>query len=141
MLNLQYTKVTAPSSGQIASLTLRPGQTVTAYQPLFSLVSDKKWWAMANMKETDLSRIRVNQSAIVHVDMYPQHVFTGVVTSVSPGSGASFTLLPPENATGNWVKVTQRFPVRVDIIHPDATFPLRIGASCTVSIDTLSKSS
>lgn len=140
-LNLQYTKITAPSSGQIAQLTLRPGQTVTAYQSLFSLVSDKKWWATANMKETDLSRVRVGQSALVHVDMYPQHVFKGVVTSVSPGSGASFALLPPENATGNWVKVTQRFPVRIDIAHPDAAFPLRIGASCTVSINTLSKTS
>lgn len=135
-LNLHYTKIVAPANGQLAEFKLQPGQTVTAYESLFSLVENNLWWAMANLKETNLNRIRVGQKAVVRVDMYPSHPFEGVVKSISPGSGSSFSLLPAENATGNWVKVTQRFPVRVEIINPDKNFPLRIGASCTVEIDT-----
>src|SRR3990167_2109559 len=135
-LNLQYTKVYAPADGNLAKMTLQPGQTVNAYAVLFSLIQDHHWWVMANMKETDLTRIRPGQKASIHVDIYANHVFQGVVKSISPGSGASFALLPAENASGNWVKVTQRFPVRVMIINPDDRFPLRIGASCSVVIDT-----
>lgn len=135
-LNLQYTKITAPESGYLAQLKLQHGQTVTAYQPLFSLVSDNHWWANANMKETDLTRIHAGQKATIAVDMYPNHIFQGIVQSISAGSGSTFSLLPAENASGNWVKVTQRFPVRVRILNPDSTFPLRVGASCTVTIDT-----
>jgi len=135
-LNLRYTQVKAPSGGQLAKLTLQPGQTVTAYESLFSLVENNQWWAVANMKETNLNRVRVGQKAVIVVDMYPSHPFHGVVKSISPGSGSSFDLLPSENASGNWVKVTQRFPVRIDIQNPDPKFPLRIGASCTVTIDT-----
>jgi membrane fusion protein (multidrug efflux system) len=135
-LNLQYTKVYAPADGQLAQLTIQPGQTITAYQSLFSLVDTHNWWATANMKETNLNRIHVGQSAVIHIDMYPAHPFQGIVTSIGAGSGSSFALLPAENATGNWVKVTQRFPVRVEILHPDEKFPLRIGASCTVTINT-----
>lgn len=138
-LDLQYTKVYSPSVGQLAQFTLRPGQAVTAYQSLFSVVEDKIWWAMANLKETNMQRVRIGQGATISVDMYPSHVFHGIVTSISPGSGSSFALLPAENATGNWVKVTQRFPVRIDITDTTPQFPLRIGASCAVTIDTLSK--
>ena len=137
-LDLQYTDVYAPANGQLAQMTLQPGQTITAYQALFSLVEDHTWWAMANMKETNLNRVRVGQKALVQVDMYPSHLFHGIVKSISPGSGSSFALLPAENATGNWVKVTQRFPVRVEIQNTDPHFPLRIGASCTLTIDTKS---
>lgn len=94
-LNLRYTKVFAPSDGYLAKFNLQPGQTVTAYELLFSLVEDHAWWAMANMKETTLKRIRSGQKAIIHVDMYPGYAFHGVVKSISPGSGASFALLPP----------------------------------------------
>lgn len=135
-LNLQYTQITAPAEGYIANMTTQPGQTVTAYESLFSLVETKHWWAMANMKETNLARIRAGQKALVHVDMYPSHPFHGVVDSIGPGSGSSFALLPPENATGNWVKVTQRFPVHVTIIDPNPNYPLRMGASCSVTINT-----
>ena len=135
-LQLHYTKIYAPHNGQLAKLTLRPGQTVTAYQSLFSLVDNNSWWVTANLKETSLSRVRVGQKVVVQVDMYPSHPFEGIVKSISPSSGSSFSLLPSENATGNWVKVTQRFPVRIDIIHPNKQYPLRIGASCTVTIDT-----
>lgn len=137
-LNLQYTKIVAPKNGQLAQFTLQAGQTVTAYQSLFSLVDTHQWWVMANMKETNLERIRIGQKAVIYVDIYPSHPFHGVVTSISPGSGSSFSLLPPENATGNWVKVTQRVPVRINIIDATDQFPLRIGASCSITIDTKS---
>ncbi|OGT34117.1 MAG: multidrug transporter [Gammaproteobacteria bacterium RIFCSPHIGHO2_02_FULL_39_13] len=135
-LNLQYTTIVAPASGQLAQFTLQPGQTVTAYDTLFSLVENQAWWAMANMKETNLQRVHVGQKAIVAVDMYPAHLFHGIVKSISPSSGSSFSLLPAENATGNWVKVTQRFPVKIEIQDVSTVYPLRIGASCTVTIDT-----
>lgn len=136
-LNLAYTRVFAPDDGYLANFSLQPGQTVTAYESLFSLVDDHTWWAQANMKETALKRIRPGQKVLIHVDMYPGHVFHGIVSSIGPGSGATFALLPPENATGNWVKVVQRFPVKIKIPNPSKQFPLRVGASCRVSIDTL----
>lgn len=138
-LDLSYTEVRAPADGQLVNVTIQPGQTVTAYQSLFSLVDIHRWWVSANMKETDLEKLRTGQTATITLDMYPKHPFHGVVKSISPGSGASFALLPPENATGNWVKVTQRFPVDIDISNADANFPLRIGASCEVTIDTRDK--
>lgn len=138
IVNLKYTKIVAPADGHLAKFNIQPGQTVTAYQPVFSLVENKSWWVIANMKETALERIHVGQKVIVHVDMYPSHPFHGTVSSISPGSGASFALLPPENASGNWVKVDQRFPVKITIQNPNPQYPLRIGASCSVSIDTVS---
>ena len=108
---------------------------------LFNVTIQRKnqWWISANYKETDLNRIRKGQLATIKVDMYPQHVFHGRVESISAGSGASFSLLPPESASGNWVKVTRRFPVRIKLIKLDPKFPLRLGASCTVTINTLTR--
>ena len=140
-INLKYTKIQSPTSGYVAKFTLRKGTDVTAYQEAFAIVDNSQWWVSANFKETNLQRIRKGQPATIKVDIYSEHTFKGVVTSISPGSGASFALLPPENASGNWVKVTQRFPVRIDIVKPDPKYPLRIGASCTVTIDTKSVSS
>jgi membrane fusion protein (multidrug efflux system) len=135
-LDLEYTVIKAPEDGYIVKLDLRPGSSVSAYQHLFSLVSSRQWWVEANFKETDLGRIKNGQKAKIIVDIYPHHEFHGVVDNVSRGSGASFSLLPPENATGNWVKVTARFPVRVDIVDVDPNFPLRVGASADVTINT-----
>ena len=136
-LDLRYTKVYAPASGYIANDTLRVGAEVTAFQPLFALVEDTDWWATANFKETDLQRIKPGQKATIKVDMYPDRIFIGKIDSISLGSGSSFALLPPENATGNWVKVTQRFPVKVVFTDTNHNFPLRMGSSCTVTVDTL----
>lgn len=133
-LNLSYTKVVAPTSGWVTNVTLREGDVVTANQPLFALISDSEFWIDANFKETDIVDIHAGQKASVTVDMYPGHTFEGSVESISGGSGTAFSLLPPENATGNWVKVTQRVPVRVRIVNTDAKFPLRIGTSAAVSI-------
>jgi membrane fusion protein (multidrug efflux system) len=137
-LDLEYSVIKAPEDGYIVKLDLRPGAAVTAYQALFSLIGTRQWWVEANFKETDLERIKQGQKATVVVDIYPKHPFHGVVDNVSRGSGASFSLLPAENATGNWVKVTARFPVRVNITDPDPNFPLRVGASAVVTIDTKS---
>ena len=137
-IDLGYATVTAPADGWIANITLRPGQVVTAGQPLFSLVEDGQWWVDGNYKETDLVRIRPGQPVDVSIDMYPGKSLTGTVDSIGAGSGAVFSLLPPENATGNWVKVTQRFPVRI-ALHPDSgdsSFQLRVGASVTATVDT-----
>lgn len=135
-LDLKHTHVYAPNSGYLLNVTLRPGQMVSAGKPLFVLVENQQWWVNANFKETDLARIKPNQPARIHIDIYPHHHFKGVVQQISRGSGAAFSLLPPENATGNWVKVTQRFPVKIRIENPNANYPLRVGASATVTIDT-----
>ena len=130
------THTTAPSDGILSNVTLRPGATVQAGQPLFAIIEANRWWVDANFKETDLARIKVGQPATVYLDMYPGVTFDGTVESISSGSGASFSVLPPENASGNWVKVTQRFPVRIALTNPPADKPLRVGASTSVTIDT-----
>lgn len=135
-LNLSYTTISAAASGSLGKISVRPGDLVQAGQQLFPLVEDQTFWVNANYKETDLERIKAGQAATISIDMYPGKTFRGVVESLSPASGAAFSLLPPENATGNWVKVTQRFPVRVRVISRDKNIPLRIGASCSVTIDT-----
>jgi len=130
------THATAPADGLISNVTLRPGATVQAGAPLFAIIEGNRWWVEANFKETDLARIKVGQPATVRLDMYPEVTFDGTVESISSGSGATFSVLPPENATGNWVKVTQRFPVRISLTNPPADKPLRVGASTWVMIDT-----
>ena len=131
------THVTAPTSGWVSSVKLRPGTVIQAGTPVFAIIEDGKWWVDANFKETDLARIKPGQEATIDLDMYPGIKLTGVVESISAGSGAVFSVLPPENATGNWVKVTQRFPVRIKITSaPDPDKPLRMGATATVRIDT-----
>jgi membrane fusion protein (multidrug efflux system) len=137
-LNLSYTKVSAPAAGIVGEIGIRPGASVDTRQALFPLVEDNSFWVDANYKETDLERIKPGETATISVDTYSDKTFRGTVLSVSPASGAAFSLLPPENATGNWVKVTQRFPVRVSILDADPSHPLRKGASCAVTIDTTS---
>ena len=133
-LDLKHTRIVAPSKGIIGDLQLRPGGFVTAGRALFALVETDEVWVDANFKETDLPRIRPGQPARVKVDLQPGATFRGEVESLSPASGTAFSLLPPENATGNWVKVTQRFPVRVRILEPVPN--LRLGASSEVTVDT-----
>jgi membrane fusion protein (multidrug efflux system) len=134
-LDLEHTRVPAPDDGFVTSLSLRPGTMVGANQPLFAFVSAHEWWLDANFKETQLERLRPRQKADIEVDMYPHHVFHGVVDSISRGSGTAFSLLPAQNATGNWVKVTQRVPVKILVTDADPALPLRIGTSGTVTVD------
>ncbi len=138
-LNLAYTNLKAPVSGWVTNLTLRTGDVISANQPLFALISDEEFWADANFKETEMQDIKPGQLATVVTDLYPNHPFKGRVESISGGAGAAFSLLPPQNATGNWVKVTQRIPVRVHILKPDTNFPLRIGISATVTVNLTQK--
>jgi membrane fusion protein, multidrug efflux system len=131
------THVTAPAAGWVTNVSLRPGAIVQAGTPAFAIVEDGDWWVDANFKETDLGRIKPGQKAAIHLDMYPGLTLDGAVESISAGSGATFSVLPPENATGNWVKVTQRFPIRIKITSaPNPDKPLRMGSSASVTIDT-----
>lgn len=134
-LDLSHTVVRAPADGRIAQLSLRPGAMVAAGQPQFALVGDQTYWVDANFKETDLARIRPGQPAQVVLDMQPGRTLHGTVASIGAGTGSAFSLLPPENATGNWVKVTQRVPVRVRLNDVDTRMPPAIGASATVTVD------
>ncbi len=111
-LQLSYTKITAPVSGRIGKKSVEAGQRVQPGQQLMSVVSDDLW-VVANFKETQLEQIRKGEHVSVKIDSFPHHEFSGVVDSVAPGSGASFALLPPDNATGNFTKIVQRVPVKV----------------------------
>ncbi|MFD2112683.1 HlyD family secretion protein [Thiorhodococcus fuscus] len=133
-LDLQHTRIAAPADGIVGDFDLRPGSYVDSGSALFALVESHDVWVDANFKETDLPRIRPGQPATVSVDLLPGKDFKGEVEGLSPASGASFSLLPAENATGNWVKVTQRFAVRVRILDPVPA--LRVGASAEVRVDT-----
>src|SRR5258706_3501854 len=113
-LDLSYTKLYAPESGRVTRKSVEPGAYVQVGQTLFSIVPDRVW-VVANFKETQLRHMRPGQPATVTVDAYPDRVFTGHVDSIQAGSGARFSLLPPENATGNYVKVVQRVPVKIVI--------------------------
>lgn len=135
-LDLSYTRITAPVSGVLGEIDVRPADVVNDGQDLFPLVEDNSFWVSANFKETALDRIRPGQPASVSLDMYPGVTYRGTVNSVSPASGVAFSLLPPENATGNWVKITQRFPVKITLSGAVPGHPLRIGATATVTVDT-----
>ena len=134
-LDLSHTKVMAPTSGLIANFDLRPGSTVQREVPLFTIIGDGEYWVDANFKETELERVQPGQQARVVVDMYRDHEFKGEVESLSAGSGQAFSLLPAQNASGNWVKVTQRVPVRVRIVDPDPNYPLRVGTTASVHVE------
>jgi membrane fusion protein (multidrug efflux system) len=103
---------------------------------VFSVIDDENPWVDANPKETDLTYLRVGQKVTLDVDSFPDHTFTGKVVAVSPGTGAQFSILPPQNASGNWVKVVQRVPVRIAFDKDEDTRLLRSGMSVNVSIDT-----
>ncbi len=111
-LQLSYTKITSPISGRVGKKSVEAGQRVQPGQQLMSVVSDDLW-VVANFKETQLENMRKGEHVTIKIDSFPHHNFTGVVDSVSPGSGASFALLPPDNATGNFTKIVQRVPVKV----------------------------
>jgi membrane fusion protein (multidrug efflux system) len=136
LLQLSYTIVHAPMDGIVAKVDqIQVGDHVNAATPLFALMSSSDMWVEANFKETDLTHMRPGQRATFSVDAYPGHTFTGHVLSTSPGTGSSFSLLPPENSSGNWVKVVQRLPVRLSIDN-NGGVPLAAGMSVEASVDT-----
>ena len=138
-LDLSYCTITAPCDGVVTDLHARPGQVVAPGQTLgrIAQLTPGHVWIDANFKETQLRRIRPGQPATFRIDVDRRRTFTGRVESIAPGSGAAFALLPPENATGNWVKVVQRVPVRI-AVDPNELPPacLRLGLSCEVTVDT-----
>ncbi len=135
-LDLRHVRVFAPAAGQVTNFDLQPGEYVKAGEPVFSIVRTDYVWIRANFKETDLTHLRVGQEAEVRIDAYPDRVRRAVVASISPATGAEFALLPPQNALGNWVKVVQRLPVRLELTGAAADPPLRAGMSVIVDIDT-----
>jgi membrane fusion protein (multidrug efflux system) len=138
-LNLTYTVVRAPDDGVVAKVEqLQAGDYVNAATPVFSLISSRDVWVEANFKEDDLTYMRSGQSAEVSIDTYPSHHFQAHVVSLSPGTGSQFSVLPPENATGNWVKVVQRVPVRLQFDRSELgdALPLHAGLSAEVTVDT-----
>jgi len=114
-LNLGYTVVTASVDGQVSAVDLQPGQLVAPGQALFYITDHSETWVVANFKETQLNKMRAGQKVGIKVDAYPDIEFEGVITSFSPATGAKFSLLPPDNATGNFVKTVQRLPVKINL--------------------------
>lgn len=133
-LDLEHTHITAAQDGQISNLSLTSGSLVGIGVPLFALIADNSFHIDANFKETELVGIHIGQEVDIKIDMYPGQNFKGTVESISGGTGTAFSLLPPQNATGNWVKIAQRVPVRIKFAQTDAQHPLRIGATATVSV-------
>lgn len=134
-LQLDYTTLRAPEAGVVAKMHLQVGEVVRAGRPLLAIVAQQQVWVEANFKETQLQRMRPGQKATLQVDAYPEHVFLGTVASLSPGTGAIFSLLPPENATGNFVKIVQRLPVKILLDNPTPYDPvLRPGMSVVATI-------
>jgi len=135
--NLRLTVVRAPMSGTATQVdNIQLGRFIAAGTPVLSVIDDASPWVEANPKETDIAYLRVGQTATLDVDSFPDHVFKGHVIAVSPGTGAQFSILPPQNATGNWVKVVQRVPVRIAFDKDEDTHLLRAGMSVVVDIDT-----
>ena len=136
-LDLSYAEVLAPDDGIVTKVDdLQVGDYVNPGATLFSMLSSRRIWIEANFRETGLTHMRQGQAATIDVDAYPGLTFKAHVASMSPGTGSDFAVLPPENATGNWVKVVQRLPVRLEFDDVGADQPLFSGISVTVQIDT-----
>jgi membrane fusion protein (multidrug efflux system) len=135
-LDLANAEVRAPMDGVVGKLDLQPGSYLGIGQPALPLVSTTGLWVDANFKETDLTDVVVGQVAEIEVDTYPGRRFKAHVASISPASGAEYSVLPAQNATGNWVKVVQRIPVRLAFDPEDGAPTLRAGMSASVQIDT-----
>jgi membrane fusion protein, multidrug efflux system len=134
-LQLSYTTITAPASGNVSKKNVQPGQYVAPGQQLIALVGSSELWIVANFKETQLDKITPGLPVIIKVDAYSGKEFKGKVESLSSGTGAQFALLPPDNASGNFVKVTQRIPVKIIFTEkPDKNYPLAAGMNVVVEV-------
>ena len=134
-LDLEHTHVNAAQDGQISNFSLSAGTLIAAGESLFALIDSNSFYIDANFKETELPGIHPGQDVDISIDMYPGHKFKGTLESISGGTGTAFSLLPAQNATGNWVKIAQRVPVRIKLAPTDADHPLRIGATATVTVN------
>jgi membrane fusion protein (multidrug efflux system) len=136
VLDLDHAMVRAPVDGMVSRMRLQPGEWLEEGQAAFSMINPATTWIEANLKETQLEHVQIGQQVEIAADAYPNDLWLGKVASISPATGAEFALIPPQNATGNWVKVVQRLPVRIAVVPHDAQPPLRAGMTVTVSIDT-----
>ncbi|MEC5145490.1 HlyD family secretion protein [Chitinophaga sp. 212800010-3] len=134
-LNQSYTVITAPEDGILSKIYVQPGQYVTAGQSLFSVVMSTAPWVVANFKETQLDKMKLGQKVTVHVDAYPGKGLEGKVTSFAPATGARFALLPPDNASGNFVKVVQRLPVKIEFDNPNDELVKQLRPGMNVLVD------
>jgi len=135
--NLQYTKIYSPVDGYVTKKSVEIGNQIRAEQPIMAIIGLADIWLTANYKETQLENVRKGQRVLVKVDAYPNKVFMGRVDSIMAGTGAAFSLFPPENALGNYVKVVQRIPVKIIFDkNTDQDHVLRIGMSCIPTIIT-----
>lgn len=136
-LNLTYTVVTAAIDGQVSKIDIQPGQLVQAGQSLFYIINNNEAWVVANFKETQLNRMVIGQKVTIKVDAYPDYDFQATLTSFSPATGSRFSLLPPDNATGNFVKTIQRLPVKISLDasnDPEKVKLLRPGMNADVDV-------
>jgi membrane fusion protein (multidrug efflux system) len=134
-VNLGYTKIYAPGDGSVGERQVRPGQLVSPGTQVIAFV-DRKRWVQANYKETQLTNVRVGDVAEIRVDQFPGEVFHGKVIEIAPASGSQFALLPPDNATGNFTKVVQRIPVKIELDDTNKSSELRPGLSVTAIVHT-----
>ncbi|HEY6954616.1 MAG TPA: HlyD family secretion protein [Flavisolibacter sp.] len=134
-LNLSYTVVTAQQDGLVSKVNVQPGQVVQAGQSLFALVHSNNIWVTANFKETQINKMRVGQKVIVTADAYHKHEFEARLASFAPATGSTFSLLPPDNATGNFVKTVQRVPVRIEFTNPSDSLVRQLRPGMNVAVD------
>jgi len=134
-IDLARTQVKAPAAGVVSNMKLQPGEHVEKGAPVFSLIRSGEVWIEANFKETQLTYMREGQPVSVVADAYPDHEWRAVVAAIAPATGAEFAVLPPQNATGNWVKVVQRIPVRIRVDQPAGQPRLRAGMTVAVAVD------
>lgn len=135
-LELERTDIRAPIPGTVVNFKVQPGEQVRLATPLFAIVSEARPWVEANFKETELTHVRPGLPARIVLDIYPDVEWEAEVDTISPATGAEFAILPPQNATGNWVKVVQRLPVKLRLKPRLGEPPLRAGMTATVRIDT-----
>lgn len=135
-LHLGYTEVRAPADGIVTQVNLEPGEWLEEGDPAFGLIEVDDTWVVANLKETQLTHVREGQLVEVGIDAYPDVTWQARITSIAPATGAEFAVLPPQNASGNWVKVVQRVPVRIDLEKAEGRPALRAGMTASISIDT-----
>ncbi len=135
-LHLGYTEVRAPADGIVTQVHLEPGEWLEEGDPAFGLIEADDTWVVANLKETQLTHVREGQVVEVGIDAYPDVTWKARITSIAPATGAEFAVLPPQNASGNWVKVVQRIPVRIDLEPVEGRPTLRAGMTASISIDT-----
>lgn len=134
-LNLSYTVITAPESGMVSKVPIQEGQYLQAGQSTFSIVLNNDKWVVANFKETQYNKMREGQKVIIHADAFPKHDFEAVLSSFAPATGSRFALLPADNASGNFVKVVQRLPVKIDFTNKNDSLIQKLRPGMNVNAD------